>query len=80
MGLSSKTRSAPHLGPHAEMSPTGLTIYLTLPQRYMETHFRWLRLMVSLAVGEMERIKGRPRPVTRRCSCSTSLPASSAWR
>ena len=42
-------------------SPTGLTIYLTLPQRYMETHFRWLRLMVSLAVGEMERIKGRPR-------------------
>ena len=25
----------------------GLTIYLTLPQRYMDTHFRWLRLMVS---------------------------------
>ena len=40
--------------------PKGLTIYLTLPQRFMETHFRWLRLMVSLAVGEMERIKGRP--------------------
>ena len=39
----------------------GLTIYLTLPQRYMDTHFRWLRLMVSLAVGEMERIKGRPK-------------------
>lgn len=38
----------------------GLTIYLTLPARYMETHFRWLRLMISLAVGEMERIKGRP--------------------
>ena len=42
-------------------SAKGLTIYLTLPQRYMETHFRWLRLMISLAVGEMERIKGRPR-------------------
>jgi type IV secretory pathway TraG/TraD family ATPase VirD4 len=42
-------------------APKGLTIYLTLPQRYMDTHFRWLRLMVSLAVGEMERIKGRPR-------------------
>ncbi|MGE0278652.1 MAG: type IV secretory system conjugative DNA transfer family protein [Nitrospiraceae bacterium] len=41
--------------------PKGLTIYLTLPQRYMDTHFRWLRLMVSLAVGEMERIKGRPQ-------------------
>ncbi len=42
-------------------APRGLTIYLTLPQRYMDTHFRWLRLMVSLALGEMERIKGRPR-------------------
>jgi type IV secretory pathway TraG/TraD family ATPase VirD4 len=42
-------------------APKGLTIYLTLPQRYMDTHFRWLRLMVSLAVGEMERIKGRPK-------------------
>lgn len=41
-------------------SARGLTLYLTLPQRYMETHFRWLRLMVTLTVGEMERIKGRP--------------------
>jgi hypothetical protein len=40
--------------------PQGLTIYLTLPQRYMSTHYRWLRLMISLAVGDMERIKGRP--------------------
>jgi type IV secretory pathway TraG/TraD family ATPase VirD4 len=38
----------------------GLTIYLTLPQRFMETHYRWLRLMIVLAVGEMEQIKGRP--------------------
>ena len=42
-------------------SARGLTIYLTLPQRYMDTHFRWLRLMVTLALGEMERIKGRPK-------------------
>jgi type IV secretory pathway TraG/TraD family ATPase VirD4 len=41
-------------------NPQGLTIYLTLPARYMETHYRWLRLMITLAVGEMERIKGRP--------------------
>ena len=41
-------------------NPKGVTIYLTLPQRYMATHYRWLRLMISLAVGEMERIKGRP--------------------
>ena len=27
----------------------------------METHFRWLRLMVVLTIGEMERIKGRPK-------------------
>lgn len=42
-------------------NPRGITIYLTLPQRYMETHNRWLRLMVSLAIGEMERIKGKPK-------------------
>lgn len=24
-------------------------------------HFRWLRLMISLAIGEMDRIKGRPQ-------------------
>lgn len=41
-------------------NPDGLTVYLTLPARYMETHFRWLRLMIVLAVGEMERIKRRP--------------------
>src|SRR5262249_15908907 len=41
-------------------NPHGLTIFLTLPQRFMETHYRWLRLMIVLALGEMERIKGRP--------------------
>ena len=40
--------------------PKGLSLFLTLPQRYMSTHYRWLRLMTSLAIGEMERIKGRP--------------------
>ena len=41
-------------------NPKGVTIYLTLPARYMDTHYRWLRLMITLAVGEMERIKRRP--------------------
>jgi type IV secretory pathway TraG/TraD family ATPase VirD4 len=41
-------------------NPQGLTIYLTLPQRFMETRYRWLRLMIALAVGKMERIKSRP--------------------
>jgi type IV secretory pathway TraG/TraD family ATPase VirD4 len=40
--------------------PKGVTIYLTLPRREMPTHFRWLRMMIDLAIGEMERIKGRP--------------------
>jgi type IV secretory pathway TraG/TraD family ATPase VirD4 len=40
--------------------PKGVTIYLTLPRRHMGTHSPWLRLMVSLAVSEMERIKGPP--------------------
>ena len=38
-----------------------VTIYLTLPQRYMETHARWLRLMISAAVSEMERVRVKPR-------------------
>ena len=41
-------------------SARAFSICFTLPQRYMPTHYRWLRLMISLAVGEMERIKGRP--------------------
>jgi type IV secretory pathway TraG/TraD family ATPase VirD4 len=45
--------------------PKGVTIYLTLPRRYMADHFRWLRLMTALAVGEMERIKGPPRTGNR---------------
>jgi len=41
-------------------NPQGFSLYLTLPARYMEDHFRWLRLMVTLAIGEMERVKGKP--------------------
>ena len=38
----------------------GLSVYLTLPQRYMGEHFRWLRMMITLIVGEMEAVPGRP--------------------
>lgn len=41
-------------------SKIGSTIYLCLPQRYMGTHFRWLRMMVTLIIGEMEEIKHQP--------------------
>jgi type IV secretory pathway TraG/TraD family ATPase VirD4 len=40
--------------------PEGLTLYLSLPQRYMPTHYRWLRMMISLTVTEMEKVRGRP--------------------
>lgn len=38
----------------------GSSLYLCLPQRYMETHYRWLRMMVTLVVGEMERVAHMP--------------------
>lgn len=38
----------------------GVSLYLCLPGRYMNTHFRWLRMMTSLLVTEMEAVKGRP--------------------
>lgn len=41
-------------------SRRGETLYLCLPQRYMTTHHRWLRMMVTLILGEMERCKPPP--------------------
>lgn len=38
----------------------GLSLYLSLPQRFMETHYRWLRLMTELIIGEMEQVRQRP--------------------
>ena len=40
--------------------PEGLSIYLCLPQRYMSTHYRWLRMMIALTVTEMEKVRGQP--------------------
>ena len=40
--------------------PEGMSLYLCLPQRYMNTHFRWLRMMIGLTVTEMEKVRGRP--------------------
>lgn len=38
----------------------GVTVYLCLPQRATESHFRWLRMMVALTTTEMERVKEQP--------------------
>ncbi|MBO9712684.1 type IV secretory system conjugative DNA transfer family protein [Sphingomonas sp.] len=40
--------------------PAGVTVYLCLPARYMNTHARWLRMMVGLTLDGMERLRGRP--------------------
>lgn len=41
--------------------PEGLSLFLCLPQRYMNTHYRWLRMMISLTATEMEKVRGRPK-------------------
>ena len=41
-------------------NPTGATLYLCLPQRFVETHYRWLRMMVTLTITEMEQKRGMP--------------------
>jgi type IV secretory pathway TraG/TraD family ATPase VirD4 len=38
----------------------GMSLYLCLPQRRMNTHFRWLRLMITLIVNQMEKTAGQP--------------------
>jgi len=38
----------------------GMSLYLCLPQRYMSTHYRWLRMMIALTVTQMEIVRGRP--------------------
>lgn len=40
--------------------PGGLSVYLCLPQMYMSTHYRWLRMMIGLTVTGMEKASGRP--------------------
>lgn len=47
----------------------GVSLYLCLPQRYMNTHYRWLRMMIALTVIEMEKVKGRPATGHRVLMC-----------
>lgn len=41
--------------------PRGVSIYLCLPGRFMGTHFRLLRIMVTLIIAEMERVRHQPK-------------------
>jgi len=45
---------------HLKTDPMGVSLFLSLPQRFMNTHFRWLRMMTSLIVTEMEKTPGPP--------------------
>lgn len=42
-------------------NPKGMSLYLVLPQRYMSSHSRWLRLIISLVVARLEAIPDKPR-------------------
>lgn len=41
--------------------PKGVSLFLSLPQAYMGTHFRWMRMVTTLLVAEMERHRFQPR-------------------
>lgn len=47
----------------------GVSLYLSLPQRYMSTHYRWLRMIISLTVTEMEKVQGQPATGHRVLMC-----------
>lgn len=49
--------------------PKGVSVFLSLPQRYMGEHFRWLRMMISLIVNEMEAVPGQPAAGHRVLMC-----------
>ncbi|MCP4932764.1 MAG: type IV secretory system conjugative DNA transfer family protein [bacterium] len=46
--------------PRLKTDPKGISLYLSLPQRFMNTHYRWLRMIVSLTITEMEKTRGQP--------------------
>lgn len=47
----------------------GVSVFLSLPQRYMGEHFRWLRMMISLIITEMEAVPGQPTSGHRVLMC-----------
>lgn len=40
--------------------PAGHSLFLCLPPMYMSQHHRWLRMMITLLVDEMQLVKGKP--------------------
>src|SRR5262249_51034701 len=50
-------------------APKGVTIYLCLPQYFMNTHSGWLRMMIALSLYEMQITPGRPASGHRVLMC-----------
>ena len=46
----------------AELKSSPTTVYLCLPRRFMSDHFRWLRMIIDLTIGELEQAKS-PRKI-----------------
>jgi type IV secretory pathway TraG/TraD family ATPase VirD4 len=40
--------------------PKGTSLYICIPQRFMGTHYRYLRMMTALIIAEMERVNRLP--------------------
>jgi type IV secretory pathway TraG/TraD family ATPase VirD4 len=40
--------------------PKGVSLFLCLPPMFMSIHHRWLRMMVTLIVDEMQSVRGQP--------------------
>jgi type IV secretion system protein VirD4 len=46
----------------ADLKRKRVTVYLCLPSRRKSTHYKWLRLMIGLALTALERTPGKPQP------------------
>lgn len=49
--------------------PKGVSVYLTIPLRFMSEDFRWLRMMIALITTEMEVVRGQPATGHRILMC-----------
>lgn len=46
----------------SDLKTKRVTVYLCLPSRRKSTHYKWLRLMIGLALTALERTPGKPSP------------------
>lgn len=56
-------------------NPKGMSLYICLPQRFIETHYRWLRMMTALTITEMEKVPGQPACGHRVLAVLDEFPA-----